>query len=71
MRRVSVDLEESMEKTPNSGKTLEYLTERARRMAMRYAEVSPYRLNPTQSAWEGVVKGIGRQAFTLGWPFCP
>ena len=71
MRRVSVDLEESMEKTPNTGKTLDYLTERARRMAARYAEVSPYRLNPTQSVWEGVVKGIGRQAFTFGWPFCP
>jgi ferredoxin-thioredoxin reductase catalytic subunit len=60
-----------MEKTPNTGKSLEYLTNRARRMALRYAEVSPYRLNPNRQVWEGIVKGIGRQAYTFGWPYCP
>ena len=60
-----------MEPTPNTGKSLEYLTARARRMALRYEEVSPYRLNPNQQIWEGIVKGIGRQAHTFGWPYCP
>jgi ferredoxin-thioredoxin reductase catalytic subunit len=60
-----------MEKTPNTGKSLEYLTNRARRMAQRYAEISPYNLNPSQQIWEGIVKGIGRQAHTFGWPYCP
>jgi len=57
--------------SPNTGKSLEYLTDRARRMALRYAEVSPYRLNPKQAVWEGIVRAIGRQAHTFGWPFCP
>lgn len=60
-----------MSKTPNTGKSLEYLTDRARRMVQRYAEVSPYRLNPRQSTWEGIVRALGRQAFGLGWPYCP
>ena len=60
-----------VEQTPNIGKSLEYLTERARRMALRYAEVSPYRLNPNREVWEGIVRGIGRQAATFGWPYCP
>ena len=60
-----------MEKTPNTGKSLEYLANRARRAALRYAEISPYRLNPKQEVWEGIVRGIARQAFTYGWPFCP
>jgi ferredoxin-thioredoxin reductase catalytic subunit len=60
-----------MEKTPNTGKSLEYLTNRARRMALRYSEISPYELNPNQEVWEGIVKGIGRQAYTFGWPYCP
>ncbi len=60
-----------MERTPSTGKTLEELTQRARRMALRYAEISPYRLNPDQDVWEGIVKGIGRQAHTFGWPYCP
>jgi ferredoxin-thioredoxin reductase catalytic subunit len=60
-----------MIKTPNTGKSQEYLTDRARRMVQRYAEVSPYRLNPRQSTWEGIVRALGRQAFNLGWPYCP
>ena len=40
-------------------------------MALRYAEVSPYLLNPSRDTWEGIVKGIGRQAYTFGWPYCP
>ena len=44
---------------------------RARRAALRYAEISPYRLNPRQEVWEGIVSGIARQAVTYGWPFCP
>lgn len=60
-----------MENTPSTGKSLEYLIDRARRMALRYWQVSPYRLNPNRDIWEGIVKGIGRQAFTLGWPYCP
>ena len=57
--------------TPSTGKSLEYLIDRARRMALRYAEVSPYRLNPNQDVWMGIVRGIGRQAATFGWPYCP
>jgi len=60
-----------METTPSTGQTLEYVTKRARRMALRYAEISPYRLNPNPETWEGIVRGIGRQAFTFGWPYCP
>ncbi|MFQ6001596.1 MAG: hypothetical protein ACE5LG_07995 [Anaerolineae bacterium] len=60
-----------MERTPSTGKSLEYLTDRARRMALRYAEVSPYRLNPDQDVWEGIVRAIGRNAYTFGWPYCP
>jgi ferredoxin-thioredoxin reductase catalytic subunit len=59
------------ETTPSTGKSLEYVTDRARRMALRYAEVSPYRLNPREDIWKGIVSGIGRQAYTFGWPFCP
>ena len=60
-----------MENTPSTGKSLEYLIDRARRMALRYAEVSPYRLNPNRDVWEGIVRGLGRQAYTFGWPYCP
>ena len=60
-----------MNKTPSTGKSLEYLIDRARRMALRYAETSPYVLNPDQAIWEGIVKAIGRQAHTFGWPYCP
>ena len=62
---------EDRENTPSTGKSLEYLIDRARRMALRYAEVSPYRLNPNRDIWEGIVRGIGRQAHTFGWPYCP
>jgi len=27
-------------------------------MALRYAEVSPYGLNPDQDTWEGIVQSI-------------
>ncbi len=60
-----------MQETPSTGKSLEELTSRARRMAQRYAEISAYSLNPDQEVWEGIVRGIGRQAHTLGWPYCP
>jgi ferredoxin-thioredoxin reductase catalytic subunit len=60
-----------METTPNTGKSLDYLIDRARRMAIRHAQVSACRLNPSRDIWEGVVRGIGRQAHTFGWPFCP
>jgi ferredoxin-thioredoxin reductase catalytic subunit len=60
-----------MENTPNRGKSLEVLTDRARRMALRYAQVSPYRLNPNRRVWEGIVRGLARQAHTFGWPYCP
>ena len=60
-----------MEEIPNTGKSLEELIERARRMALRYAETSPYYLNPNQDVWEGIVRGIGGQAHTFGWPYCP
>ena len=60
-----------MESNPNQGKSLEYLAARARRMAIRYVEVSPYDLNPRQETWEGIVRAIGRQAKELGWPYCP
>lgn len=58
-------------KSPNTGQSLEELMDRARRMAIRYAEVSPYRLNPNQDTWEGITKAIGRQAHSFGWPYCP
>jgi len=64
-------MEDNVEDTPSAGKTLEYLTDRARRMAIRYAEVSPYSLNPNREVWEGIVRGIGLQAHTSGWPYCP
>ncbi len=60
-----------MEETPSTGKSLAHLIDRARRMALRYAGVSPYRLHPNREVWEGIVRGIGRQAFTFGWPYCP
>ena len=56
---------------PDRRRSLDYLTDRARRMAIRYAEVSHYRLNPNVEVWQGVVRGIGRQAHTFGWPYCP
>jgi ferredoxin-thioredoxin reductase catalytic subunit len=56
---------------PDRHRSLDYLTDRARRMAIRYAEVSPYKLNPDSGIWQGVVRGIGRQAQTFGWPYCP
>ncbi len=59
------------EETPSTGKSLEYLMDRARRMALRYAEVSAYHLNPDSQVWMGIVRGIGRQAHTFGWPYCP
>jgi len=62
---------EHLQKTPSTGKSLEKLTDRARRMALRYAEISPYFLNPDQEVWEGIVRGIARQAQTFGWPYCP
>lgn len=61
----------NMEKTPSTGKTLEELIDRARRMALRHAETSSYGLNPDESVWQGIVRGIGRQAHTFGWPYCP
>jgi ferredoxin-thioredoxin reductase catalytic subunit len=60
-----------METTPSTGQSLEHVTNRARRMALRYAQISPYQLNPNPEIWEGIVRGIGRQAFTFGWPYCP
>ena len=60
-----------MGETPTEGKGLEELVDRARRMAIRYAGVSPYSLNPDPAVWQGIVRGIGRQAATFGWPFCP
>ena len=60
-----------MPRTPSAGMSVDELIERARRMAQRYAQVSPYRLNPDDSVWQGVVRGIGRQARTFGWPYCP
>jgi len=60
-----------VERTPSTGKSMEELIERARRMALRYAEVSPYLLNPDQDVWEGIVRAIGRNAYTFGWPYCP
>jgi len=62
---------EALERTPSAGKSLEELIDRAQRMALRYAEVSPYRLNPDQDVWEGIVRAIGRNAHTFGWPYCP
>ena len=60
-----------MKNSPNKGKSLKELIARARRMAQRYAAVSPYRLNPRQSTWEGITTSLGRQAYNLGWPYCP
>jgi ferredoxin-thioredoxin reductase catalytic subunit len=60
-----------MQETPSTGKSLEELIDRARRMALRYAEISPYRLNPENNVWQGLVRAIGRQADTFGWPYCP
>jgi hypothetical protein len=60
-----------MNETPNSGKSLEYLTNRAERMALRHAEISACRLNPRERTWKGIVRALGRQAHTLGWPYCP
>jgi ferredoxin-thioredoxin reductase catalytic subunit len=60
-----------MEETPNTGKSLEYLVDREQRMALRYQKVSPYRLNPNQAIWQGIVRSLGRQAQRYGWPFCP
>ena len=60
-----------MKDSPNKGKSLEELMARAKRMAQRYAEISPYRLNPRQSTWEGITNSLGRQAYDLGWPYCP
>ena len=37
--------EDNMENTPSKGQSLEYLIDRARRMALRYVEISPYRPN--------------------------
>ena len=69
--RSALKMEDNVKKTPNTGKSLEYLTERARRMAHRYAETSPYRLNPKRIIWEGITRSLGRQAYALGWPYCP
>jgi ferredoxin-thioredoxin reductase catalytic subunit len=60
-----------MEDSPSKGKSLDELADRARRMAIRYAEISPYRLNPDPRVWHGIVRAIGRQAHTFGWPYCP
>jgi len=60
-----------MTDTPSTGKSLEELIERSRRASIRYAEVSPYQLNPKQEIWEGIARGLGRQADTFGWPYCP
>lgn len=60
-----------MEETPSTGKSLEELIDRARRMALRHAETSPYQLNPDQKIWQGITRAIGRQAHTFGWPYCP
>lgn len=56
---------------PSADKSLEYLVDRARRMAIRHAEVSTCRLNPNRKTWEGIVGGLGQQAYTSGWPYCP
>ncbi len=56
---------------PDSGKSLAELTSRARRMALWYSQHSPYSLNPAPNVWEGIVKAIGRQALTFGFPYCP
>ncbi len=66
-RREEIDVEQ----TPSSGKSLEYLVDRARRMALRYAQVSPYSLHPNPDVWAGITRAIGRQANTFGWPYCP
>ena len=61
----------SKKDTPSSGKSMAELIDRQRRMALRYAEVSPYNLNPAEGVWEGIVRGIASQAATFGWPYCP
>ena len=66
-RREEIDVEQ----TPSSGKSLEYLVDRARRMARRYAHVSPYGLHPDQDVWKGITRALGRQAHTFGWSYCP
>jgi ferredoxin-thioredoxin reductase catalytic subunit len=60
-----------VQQTPSTGKSLNQLIDRARRMALRYAEISRYRLNPDNDVWQGLVRAIGRQADTFGWPYCP
>jgi len=60
-----------MTNSPNKDKSLEELIARARKMAQRYAEISPYRLNPRQSTWEGITTSLGRNAYKLGRPYCP
>lgn len=52
-------------------RSLEEDISRARKMAKWYAGHSPYRLNPDPTVWEGIVRAIGRQAFTRGFPYCP
>ena len=52
-------------------KTLEEHIAHARRMALWYADHTFYRLNPDPSYWEGIVKAIGRQAYTHGFGYCP
>jgi ferredoxin-thioredoxin reductase catalytic subunit len=52
-------------------RTFEQQIAHAREMAQWYAAHSPYRLNPDPRVWEGIVRAIGRQAFTRGFPYCP
>lgn len=66
-----MDRQHDDKQTPSTGRSLSYLIGRARRMALRHAEVSACRLNPDPEIWQGIVKGIGRQAHTFGWPYCP
>jgi ferredoxin-thioredoxin reductase catalytic subunit len=54
-----------------SPKSLAELQSQARRMALWYSQHSPYHLNPDPNVWEGIVKAIGRQARTFGFPYCP
>ncbi len=60
-----------MNSTPGSSKSLAELQAQARRMALWYSQHSPYSLNPDPNVWEGIVKAIGRQAHTFGFPYCP
>lgn len=57
--------------TEASPRTLAEHIARARHMAQWYASHSPYHLNPDPNVWEGIVKTIGRQAHTFGFPYCP